>query len=308
MPKERGAKKWRVHNQICQGIELRKSAGQHILKNPLLVNSIVEKSCLLPTDIVLEVGPGTGNMTVKLLEKCKRVIAVELDHRLANELRKRVQDSPLSSKLQIIQGNVLKVDLPYFDVCVANLPYQISSPFVFKLLAHRPVFRSAVLMFQREFAQRLVANPGDKVYCRLSANVQLLARVQHLIKVSRNSFKPPPRVDSSVVRIEPREAPDIDLVQWDAMLRIVFLRKNKTLGSIFKTKPVLEALEKNLLLRNSLKDTVSTLEKHSSSEIKAKVLAVLSGISKLETRPRSLGVQEFIALLREFSKHDFHFS
>ena len=306
MPKERTAKKWRFHNQISQGIELRKSAGQHILKNPLLVNSIVDKSSLLPTDIVLEVGPGTGNLTIKLLEKCKRVIAVELDQRLANELRKRVQDSPLSSKLQIIQGNVLKIDLPYFDVCVANLPYQISSPFVFKLLAHRPVFRSAVLMFQREFAQRLVANPGDKVYCRLSANVQLLARVQHLIKVSRNSFKPPPRVDSSVVRIEPREIPAVDLVQWDAMLRIVFLRKNKTLGAIFKTKPVLETLEKNLLLHNSLKDTV--VEKYCTSEIKEKVLAVLSGIDKLGTRPRTLGVQEFISILREFSKHNFHFS
>lgn len=306
MPKERATKKWRFHNQISQGIELRKSAGQHILKNPLLVNSIVDKSSLLSTDIVLEVGPGTGNLTVKLLEKCKRVIAVELDQRLANELRKRVQDSPLSSKLQIIQGNVLKIDLPYFDVCVANLPYQISSPFVFKLLAHRPVFRSAVLMFQREFAQRLVANPGDKVYCRLSANVQLLARVQHLIKVSRNSFKPPPRVDSSVVRIEPKEVPAVDLVQWDAMLRIVFLRKNKTLGAIFKTKPVLETLEKNLLLHNSLKDTV--VEKYCTSEIKQRVLAVLSGIDKLETRPRTLGVQEFISLLREFSKHNFHFS
>ena len=128
MPKERAAKKWRFHNHINQGIELRKSAGQHILKNPLLVNSIVEKSSLLPTDIVLEVGPGTGNLTVKLLEKCKRVIAVELDQRLANELRKRVQDSPLSSKLQIIHGNVLKVDLPYFDVCVANLTYPTRFP------------------------------------------------------------------------------------------------------------------------------------------------------------------------------------
>ena len=125
------------------------------------------------------------------------------------------------------------------------------------------------------------------MYCRLSANVQLLARVQHLIKVSRNSFKPPPKVDSSVVRIEPREIPAVDLVQWDAMLRIVFLRKNKTLGAIFKTKPVLENLEKNLLLHNSLGDTV--VEKYCKSEIKDKVLAVLCGIDRLETRPRTQG-------------------
>jgi len=75
------------------------------------------------------------------------------------------------------------MELPYFDVCVANLPYQISSPFVFKLLAHRPQFHAAVLMFQREFALRLVARPGDALYCRLSANTQLLSKVTHVMKV-----------------------------------------------------------------------------------------------------------------------------
>ena len=81
------------------------------------------------------------------------------------------------AKLQMVVGDVIKTDhLPFFDVCVANVPYQISSPLVMKLLAHRPFFRCAVLMFQREFAQRLVAQPGDKLYCRLSINTQLLAR------------------------------------------------------------------------------------------------------------------------------------
>lgn len=101
------------------------------------------------------------------------------------ELQKRVQGTPMQQKLHIIVGDVLKADLPFFDVCVANLPYQISSPFVFKLLLHRPFFRCAILMFQREFAQRLVARPGDKLYCRLSVNTQLLARVDHIMKVRR---------------------------------------------------------------------------------------------------------------------------
>ena len=78
---------------------------------------------------MLEVGPGTGNMTVKLLEKAKKVVACELDTRLVAELQKRVQGSHLHSKLEIVIGDVLKSDLPYFDVCCANLPYQISSPF-----------------------------------------------------------------------------------------------------------------------------------------------------------------------------------
>ncbi|EPY78418.1 dimethyladenosine transferase-like protein [Camelus ferus] len=189
------------------GLMFNTGIGQHILKNPLIVNSIIDKAALRPTDVVLEVGPGTGNMTVKLLEKAKKVIACELDPRLVAELHKRVQGTPLASKLQVMVGDVLKTDLPFFDACVANLPYQISSPFVFKLLLHRPFFRCAILMFQREFALRLVAKPGDKLYCRLSINTQLLARVDHLMKVGKNNFRPPPKVESSVVRIEPKNPP-----------------------------------------------------------------------------------------------------
>ncbi len=83
---------------------------------------------------------------------------------------------------QVIQGDIMKVELPYFDMCVANIPYQISSPLTFKLLAHRPAFRAAVIMFQHEFAMRLVAKPGDTLFCRLAVNTQLLARVSHLLK------------------------------------------------------------------------------------------------------------------------------
>ena len=79
--------------------------------------------------------------------------------------------------------DVMKTELPYFDVCVANIPYQISSPLTFKLLAHRPYFRAAIIMFQHEFAMRLVAKPGEANYCRLAVNTQLLARVDHLLKV-----------------------------------------------------------------------------------------------------------------------------
>lgn len=147
---------------------------------------MIDKSALRNTDVVLEIGPGTGNMTVKILEKVKKVVACEIDTRLVAELQKRVQGTPFQTKLQILVGDVLKAELPFFDVCVANVPYQISSPLIFKLLLHRPLFRCAVLMFQREFAQRLVAKPGDKLYCRLSINTQLLARVDMLMKVPYN--------------------------------------------------------------------------------------------------------------------------
>lgn len=237
-----------------------KDFGQHILKNPMVITSMVEKAAVRPTDTVLEIGPGTGNMTVKLLEQSKKVIACEIDTRLVAELQKRVQGTHLQHKLQIEVGDVLKKDLPFFNICVANVPYQISSPLVFKLLLHRPFFRCAVLMFQREFAQRLVAKPGDKLYCRLSVNTQLLARVDMLMKVGKNNFRPPPKVESSVVRIEPRNPPPpISYTEWDGLTRIVFIRKNKTLSSVFKQTAVLTTLEKNYKLHCNLHNKVCSM-------------------------------------------------
>ena len=206
----------------------------------------VEKSGIKPTDIVLEIGPGTGNLTVQLLERGKKIVAMEIDPRMIAEVTKRVQKQGYSYKFQVIQGDAIKSPMPFFDVCVANTPYQISSPLVFKLIQHRPMFRCAILMFQREFAQRLVAKPGSNMYCRLSVNVQLLARVDHLIKVSKNSFKPPPKVESSVIRLEPKyPPPPINFTEWDGLVRLCFLRKNKTLSGIFRLKNVLKMLHEN---------------------------------------------------------------
>jgi 18S rRNA (adenine1779-N6/adenine1780-N6)-dimethyltransferase len=229
-----------------RGIEFKKTHGQHILRNPLVVSSIITKAGVKRTDIVLEVGPGTGNLTVKLLDAAKKVIAYELDSRMVVETFKRVQGTAAEPRLQLVQGDVLKQALPYFDICVSNTPYQISSPLVFRLLAHRPMFRAAVLMFQREFALRLTARPGDEMYCRLSVNTQLLARVSHVMKVARNNFRPPPKVESSVVRIEPRNPPPaINFLEWDGMLRVCFQRKHRMLRAIFLQKSVLRVLEKN---------------------------------------------------------------
>ena len=139
--------------------------GQHILKNPLIIDGMIQKSGLKSTDVALEIGPGTGNLTVKILEKCKRLEAFEVDPRMVSELQKRVNDMGLRHKINIHPGDVLKTEqLPFFDICIANLPYNISSEIVFRLLLHMPKFRVAVLMFQKEFADRIVAKPGDKNY------------------------------------------------------------------------------------------------------------------------------------------------
>jgi 18S rRNA (adenine1779-N6/adenine1780-N6)-dimethyltransferase len=178
-------KKQRKTTQGSNLIAPNTGIGQHFLKNPAVVTSIIQKAGVKPTDVVLEIGPGTGNMTVPLLQKAKSVIALEYDSRMVREVLKRVQNTPEERKLQIVQGDAIQTKWPFFDLCVANIPYQISSAIVFKLLAHRPMFRCAVLMVQEEFALRLSARPGEALYCRLSVNTQLLAKVDQLLKVGK---------------------------------------------------------------------------------------------------------------------------
>nr|CAB3238002.1 probable dimethyladenosine transferase [Phallusia mammillata] len=307
MPKVKSEKRTCSHNDhVKQGICFNTNVGQHILKNPLIINGMVEKSALRTTDTVLEVGPGTGNMTVKMLEKVKKVVACELDPRMAAELQKRVQGTHLQRKLHLIVGDVLKLEaLPFFDVCVANLPYQISSPIVFKLLLHRPFFRCAVLMFQREFAHRLVAKPGDKLYCRLSINTQLLARVDLLMKVGRNNFRPPPKVESNVVRIEPRNPPPpINFTEWDGLVRIAFIRKNKTLSAVFGTNSVLDMLEKNYRIHCS----VHNQDVPTDFSIKSLVMRLLETDEFHSKRARTMDIDDFLALLNLFNSNGIHFA
>ncbi|XP_054706166.1 probable dimethyladenosine transferase [Uloborus diversus] len=306
MPKVKSSKKTRQHEEIQkQGIRFNTTLGQHVLKNPLIINSMLEKAALRSTDVVLEVGPGTGNMTVKMLEKVKKVVACEIDTRLVAELQKRVQGTPLQHKLNILVGDVLKSDLPFFDICVANLPYQISSPFVFKLLLHRPFFRCAVLMFQKEFADRLVAKPGDKLYCRLSVNTQLLARVDILMKVGKNNFRPPPKVESSVIRLEPRNPPpSINFKEWDGLLRILFVRKNKTISAAFKQTSTLELMEKNYKTYCSLKNVSVPAD----LDIKKKIDDVLTSKNFDKMRPRTMDIDDFLLLMHEFNSNSLHFS
>ncbi|KAI6184135.1 RRNA adenine N(6)-methyltransferase [Aphelenchoides bicaudatus] len=289
-----------------RGIEFNTNYGQHILKNPAIINSIVEKAAIKPSDVVMEVGPGTGNLTVKILEKAKRVVAFEIDSRMVAELKKRVTGTPYQYKLDVRLGDIIKnKSWPEFDVCVANMPYQISSPFVFKFLTQRPLPRYAVLMFQKEFAERLVAEPGSKLYCRLSANVQLLAKVEHLMRVKRGEFRPPPKVDSAVVRIEPvNPPPAINYKEWDGLLRLAFLRKNKTLSGVFRQKAVLELVDKNYRTYCS----VNNKEIPESFSVKEFVPKVLEDSGFAEKRARNLSIDDFLTLLLAFNKNGIHFN
>ncbi|KAK9497555.1 hypothetical protein O3M35_004255 [Rhynocoris fuscipes] len=305
MPKIKTEKtKVRQEASYQQGLLFHRTHGQHILKNPVIITGMVEKASLLPTDTVLEIGPGTGNLTVKLLEKARKVVACEVDTRMVGELQKRVHGTPMQSKLEIKVGDVLKSELPFFNVCVANIPYKISSPLIFKLLLHRPSFRCAVLMLQREFAYRLVAKPGDKLYCRLSINVQLLAKVDLLMKVGKNNFRPPPKVESNVVRIEPKNpAPQINFKEWDGLTRIVFSRKNKILSSIFKQSSVIVVLEKNYFIHLSLKN----LKPVENFDMKNYINNILEKFNAGSWRARNMDVDDFLKLLLAFNEAGIHF-
>ncbi|KAL7278578.1 rRNA adenine dimethylase [Trametes coccinea BRFM310] len=279
--------------------------GQHILKNPQTAQSIVDAANLRPTDKVLEVGPGTGNLTVRILEKAKHVTAVEMDPRMAAELTKRVQGKPEQRKLEIMIGDFVKADLPYFDVCISNTPYQISSPLVFRLLSHRPLFRVAILMFQREFATRLVATPGSALWSRLSANVQLYSKVDLIMHVNKNNFRPPPKVESSVVRVVPRDPPPpVEFGEFDGLGRIVFSRRNKTVHANFMAKGVMEMLESNWKTWAS----VNNVMVEDGMNFKQKVEQVLEETGFAESRAAKMDINDLLKLLAAFHDVGIHFA
>jgi len=294
------------------------SIGQHFLKNPAVVTAIVQKSGIKPTDVVLEIGPGTGNMTIPLLQKAKTVVALEYDSRMVREVLKRVQNTTEERKLKVIQGDAIHTKWPFFDLCVANIPYQISSAIVFKLLAHRPMFRCAVLMVQEEFALRLSARPGEALYCRLSVNCQLLAKVDQLMKVGRNNFRPPPKVESRVVRIELKNPPPpVNFVEWDGMIRLLFNRKNKTLRSVLNTKATLKLLEQNRKALQSLKKhqkktksavMMSDDEDDDNESVKDILERIVSKPEYKDRRARQLGENDFLQLLSDFHDEGVYFT
>lgn len=240
-------------------IALRKQFGQHLLVNPDVVARIVDAAELAPTDTAFEIGPGTGNLTMHLLQRAARVCAVELDPRMVAAVTVRVAGAGSSDRFQCVHADVLRVNWPRFDALVANIPYQISSPILGRLFTHVPRPRVAVLMFQKEFAERMVARPGTWQYSRLSVNTQLCCEsVRMAFTIRADQFRPPPKVDSAVVVLRPTDPPawlwqrkpDMDDTAaeaafvrawrgWDAFLRTVFASKNKTLRAIFGNKHTL---------------------------------------------------------------------
>ncbi len=182
------------------GVSLDKKQGQSHLVDENVLENIVKYANISSDETVLEIGPGVGNLTKRLLKNSGEVYAVERDKRLVKVLQDRFKSR---ENLELIVGDVLEIDLPGFDKIVANLPYSISSPVTFKILDHS--FDMSILMYQKEFAERMVAEPGSSNYSRLSVNVAYRSEVEILEKVSPDSFIPQPEVSSSIVRLKPKK-------------------------------------------------------------------------------------------------------
>ena len=177
---------------------------------------------------VLEIGPGEGVLTRALLDRGANVIAGENDPALVEYLEATFADEIEEGRLEIIEGDAQKVDLPPFDIVVANLPYSVSSKITFRLLEIG--FEVAVLMYQKEFAQRMIAPPGTSNVGRLSVMVQTYASVKPLLELSPNAFHPKPQVWSWVVRLLPHEPPHpiADRKVYADAVRVLFSYRRKT--------------------------------------------------------------------------------
>lgn len=220
-----------------------KKLGQNFLIDHHVVEREVAYAQITKDDVVLEIGPGKGILTTELAEKARKVIAIEIDKQLVEHLHKVVPRN-----VELIHADALKIDfttLPTFNKIVSNLPFQISSPITFKFLENR--FGMAVLIYQKEFADRMVAKPGTKDYSRLSVSMYYRAKCELLEIVSKTLFYPQPKVDSCMIRLTPRSSPPFSVVNesffFDLTNKLFNHRRKKIKTTLNK---IYERLDKDI--------------------------------------------------------------
>jgi len=220
----------------------KKRFGQHFLNDNEILKAIVQNADLQENDIVWEIGPGLGALTDHLLNHHVNLTIFEIDNDLVPNLRSKYSD-----KCVIVHDDVLRVDwkacLPPLPLIkegevkiVTNLPYQISSPFLYKLTEHHKMFHSIVVMLQKEVAKRLCALPGKKEYGVLTLKTKFYFDTEYLFEVSRNKFTPPPEVESAVIKLVPRkDIPEIENIKlfWN-IVETAFRSRRKTLRNNLK--------------------------------------------------------------------------
>lgn len=271
------------------GLQARKSLGQNFLIDGNVLRKMVDSLDIGPGDLYLEIGPGLGALTLELAQRGARVMAVETDRFLIPWLHRLF--SVWSEQVQILNQDILQTDIEaelerHFDspggpfaVC-ANIPYQITSPILFKLLEECPRLSSATLMMQKEVAARILALPGCKEYGRLTVSVAYHGRVRAVMNVSKNCYYPRPEVDSVVLRFEPylegKPFPAINESEFKKFLAHAFQHRRKTMLNICSKYYSLAKEE----MRPELE------------------LCGLDG----RLRPESLNLQEYVALVNHMEK------
>jgi 16S rRNA (adenine1518-N6/adenine1519-N6)-dimethyltransferase len=205
------------------GLRLTRALGQHFLVDGNVLGRLLEAAELTPRETALEIGPGIGTLTEELCARAGRVVAVEMDRRLLAVLEETLGSRP---NLEVVEGDAMRVDLrglfsPGERVkVVSNLPYNVATPLILRLLRELPPMRSMVVTVQRELADRYAARPGHPAYGGVSVKMSLLGEVRRLAYVPPTVFLPPPRVESALLRIDRRDAAAAEL-EIDPFFRFV---------------------------------------------------------------------------------------
>ena len=216
---------------------IRKRLGQHFLFDPSILKRIVDAARLSPEDTVVEIGPGLGRLTALLAEHVARVIAIELDEKLFERLEEEFPGHPV---IELVHGDALRYPYEQLDrfKVVANIPYYITTPILFRLLEQRGRIRSITIMTQKEVAERVVAKPGGKDYGVLSIMAQYRGHPELKFIVPRGAFRPVPKVDSAVIHLEVPEGPTVpvgDERLFTRIVKVAFSQRRKTLANALKS-------------------------------------------------------------------------
>ena len=257
-------------------IKANKKLGQNFLVDDNVINNAVEAAELSKSSLVIEIGPGLGTLTTKLLEKAGKVIAVELDERMVKILNERFS---LYNNFTLINDDILKVNLKeiisenlkeFSEVkIVANLPYYITTPIIMKLLEERLGIDCIIVMVQKEVADRITAEPGEKLSGAITYSVNYYAEPEEIQFVHKNSFIPAPEVDSEVIRLKLRKEPPVKLEDEELFFKIIkasFMQRRKTLknglnnSGLIKDKDSLNEIFKELGLDEDIRGEKLTLK------------------------------------------------
>ena len=261
-------------------IKANKSLGQNFLIDDTVIEDIVGGASIGKDDLVIEIGPGLGSMTALLVEKAKKVICVELDKKMIKILNDRfIADD----NIELINEDVLKLDLNKLikqekeqneikDVkIVANLPYYITTPIIMKLLEEKLNITSITVMIQKEVADRLIAVPGEKNAGAITYSVYYYAEAEKVLDVANNSFIPEPSVTSTVIKLNIRKEPVIQINDEKLMFKIIkqaFMQRRKTLVNalsnmdIFKSKEEIIRMLEDLNINTKVRGEALTIEQY----------------------------------------------